>query len=73
MTGIGEYCKIVLFRAVGRSREITEIGVGLQGEVVSYEYYSDGQSFNIIHQFNGMDAEVLARQMEQESDPPWTR
>jgi len=71
MPGKGKYYEIDLFR-YGAHKEMTVIGVDLQGLVISYRYYWDGQTFN-IQQYNGLDAEALALQMTQESDPRWER
>jgi hypothetical protein len=72
MTGKGRYYEIDLFRETANCREMTVIGVGLEGQVVSYRYRSNGYDGN-IRQYNGMDAEALARQMCEQSDPQWSR
>lgn len=59
----GKYYEIDLFRG----SEMFVMGVSLNGEILSSRY--DGQS---IRQYNGLDAEAMARQMI-ESDPPWKR
>lgn len=68
----GEYYEIHLTRGAGENLESTFIGVGLQGQVVSYQYYDRRQCYD-IQQYNGLDAESLARQMVTGCDPVWKR
>ena len=64
--------KINLYRGVHPNTEMTVIEVGLNGQVVSYTYYTRGKKSR-FHQYTGMRAEALANQMCEQSDPQWER